>query len=94
MSQHAINDGWADKGYNWLWINRTGGEPKQSIVFSDSSYADMAPDGNSFVAWLGETVGSEEEAAAIISQWLSGFSKTEVTVWRHLEDLSTPSDDE
>jgi hypothetical protein len=94
ISQHAINDGWADKGYNWLWVNRIGGEPKQSIVFSDANYADMAPDGNSFVKWLGEVIGSEEEAGALISEWLSGFSRTEVTIWRHLELLSTPSGDE
>lgn len=94
ISQHALNDGWADKGYNWLWINRTGGEPKQSIVFSNASYADMAPDGNSFAKWLGGVVGSEEEAVALIGQWLSGFSRTEVTVWRYLKNLSTPTEGE
>ena len=54
----------------------------------------MAPTGDSFRAWLAEQVGSEDEAAEIFDTWLSGFSATKVTVWRHDPDISTPSDDE
>jgi len=43
MSQVALNDGWAEKGHEWLWVVRTDGEPAQAIVFPDSNYADMAP---------------------------------------------------
>ena len=94
MSKTALNDGWAEKGYEWLWVNRTGGEPMQAIVFSDANYADMAPTGDSFRAWLVEQVGSEEEADRIFTTWLSGFSATKVTIWRYDPALSTPSDED
>ena len=94
MSKIALNDGWAEKGYEWLWVNRTGGQPMQAIVFSDANYAEMAPSGESFRAWLAEKVGSEEEADKIFKDWLSGFSDTRVTIWRYDAALSTPSDDE
>ena len=94
MSQIALNDGWAEKGYEWLWVNRTGGAPMQAIVFPRANYADMAPTGESFGAWLTEQVGSEEESAKIFDTWLSGFSGISVTIWRHDPELSTPSDDE
>ncbi|MGI9225527.1 MAG: hypothetical protein ACR2QX_13670 [Woeseiaceae bacterium] len=94
MSQIALNDGWAEKGYEWLWVDRTGGKPMQAIVFPRANYAEMAPTGDDFGAWLAEQVGSEEEAAEILETWLSGFSETNVTIWRHDPDISTPSDDE
>jgi hypothetical protein len=94
MSQIALNDGWAEKGYEWLWVNRMGGAPTQSIVFPNSNYADMAPTGDDFGAWLAEQVGSEEEATKIFKAWLSGFSETNTTVWRYDPSISTPSDDE
>lgn len=94
MSKIALNDGWAEKGYEWLWVNRTGGNPMQAIVFSDANYTEMAPTGDSFRAWLAEQVGSEEEADGIFKDWLSGFSGTKVTIWRYDPALSTPSDDE
>lgn len=93
MSQIALNDGWAEKGYEWLWVNRMGGAPMQAIVFPRANYADMAPTGDDFGAWLAEQVGSEEEADKIFSDWLSGFSSVKVTVWRYDPELSTPSDD-
>jgi len=94
MSKIALNDGWAEKGYEWLWVDRTGGEPVQAIVFPRANYADMAPTGESFRAWLAEQVGSEEEADGIFKDWLSGFSATKVTIWRYDPAISTPSDDE
>lgn len=94
MSQIAVNDGWAEKGYEWLWVNRTGGEPMQAIVFPDANYAEMAPTGDSFRAWLAEQVGSEEEAAGIFEDWLSGFSGTKVTIWRYDPEISTPPDED
>lgn len=93
MSQVALNDGWAEKGYKWLWIDRTGGEPMQAIVFPDANYADMAPTGDDFGAWLSEQLGSEEAAAEVFDNWLSGFSEVSVTIWRHDPGLSTPSDE-
>lgn len=92
MSQIALNDGWAEKGYNWLWVNSMGGAPTQSIVFSRADYAAMAPTGDDFGAWLAEQVGSEEEASKIFADWLSGFSSTDVTIWRHDPEISTPAD--
>jgi hypothetical protein len=94
MSQIALNDGWAEKGYEWLWVDRTGGTPTQAIVFPRANYAEMAPTGESFGAWLTEQVGSDEEATKIFEDWLAGFSDIKVTIWRHDPDISTPSDDE
>ena len=94
MSQIALNNGWAEKGYEWLWVNRTGGAPAQSIVFPRANYAEMAPTGDDFGAWLAEQVGSEEESGKIFEDWLSGFSGTSVTIWRHDPELSTPSDED
>ena len=94
MSKIALNDGWAEKGYEWLWVNRTGGEPMQAIVFPDANYADMAPTGESFRAFLAEQLDSEAEADKIFEDWLSGFSATTVTIWRYDAAISTPSDDE
>ena len=94
MSQTALKEGWAEKGYEWLWVNRTGGEPVQAIVFPRANYAEMAPTGEDFGAWLAEKVGSEEEARDIFDTWLSGFSATMVTIWRFDPSLSTPADDD
>ena len=94
MSQIALNDGWAEKGYEWLWVDRTGGEPAQAIVFPRANYAEMAPSGEGFGAWLTEQVGSDEEAAEIFETWLSGVSAVKVTIWRYDPELSTPSGDE
>lgn len=93
MSQIALNKGWAEKGYEWLWVDRTGGEPVQAIVFPRANYAEMAPTGESFGAWLTEQVGSDEEATQIFETWLAGFSGINVTIWRHDPSISTPSDD-
>ena len=93
MSQIALNEGWAEKGHQWLWVERMGGEPVQSLVLPDANYAEMAPSDEEFGAWLTEQVGSEEEASNIFETWLSGFSAVSVTIWRHDPDLSTPSDD-
>ena len=94
MSQVALNDGWAEKGYEWLWIDRTGGAPAQAIVFPNANYAGMAPTGEEFGAWFTEQMGSEEAAAEVFEAWLSGFSGIDVTIWRHDPSLSTPSDDQ
>lgn len=94
MSQIALKNGWADKGYEWLWVNRTGGNPMQAIVFPRANYAEMAPTGDDFSEWLAEQVGSEEEAGKILETWLSGYSETSITIWRYDPEISTPSDDE
>ena len=93
MSQIALNEGWAEKGHQWLWVERLGGAPVQSLVLPDANYAEMAPSDEEFGPWLAEKVGSEEEASKIFQDWLSGFSAVSVTVWRHDPDLSTPADD-
>ncbi|MCG8370417.1 MAG: hypothetical protein MJA32_07905 [Proteobacteria bacterium] len=92
MSRIALNDGWAEKGYEWLWVDRIGGAPVQSIVFPAANYAETAPTGEEFGAWLAGQVGSEE-SAEIIGTWLSGFSAADVTIWRYDPRISTPSDD-
>ena len=93
MSQIALNNGWAEKGHQWLWVDRMGGAPTQSLVLPDANYAEMAPTGDSFGDWLTEQVG-EEETAKIFGTWLAGFASTNVTIWRHDPELSTPADEE
>ena len=94
MSQIALNNGWAEKGHQWLWVNRRGGEPTQSLVLPDANYAGMAPTDDDFGDWLTEQVGSPEEAGEIFETWLAGFSSTNVTVWRHDPEISTPPDED
>ena len=93
MSQVALNDGWAEKGHEWLWLDRTGGAPAQAIVFPNANYAGMAPTGEEFGAWFTEQLGSEEAVAEVFENWLSGFSSVDVTIWRLDPSLSTPSDE-
>lgn len=89
MSQVALNDGWAEKGYVWLWVDRMGGEPVQAFVTPRANYAEMAP-GEEFGDWLYQQVGGM--SGEITDLYISGFSETNVTVWRHDPEISTPSD--
>ena len=63
------------------------------IVTSHENYADMAPPEQSFFEFVTDKLGAEE-AGAIFSQFGSGFSGRDDTIWKHDESLSTPSDDE
>ena len=92
MSQLAINEGWASDDNNWLWISRIGGKDTLAIVSSYASYADMEPPEQSFFAWAGEQLG-EEEAGALIGDFVSGFSSSDYTVWKHNEALSAQDGD-
>lgn len=93
FSQLAKNAGWADAGNEWLWLSRIGGEPKLMVATGFADYADMEPPEQSFYEFLVEEVGADE-AAATIATFSDGFSESEYTVWLHLENLSTPSDDD
>ena len=94
LSQMALNDGWAERGRNWLWLERIGGEGKLIIVSPYASYADMAPPEQEFFAFVAEQLDSEEEAGALFSQFGAGFTDSDYTVWRHREELSMADDDE
>jgi hypothetical protein len=89
MSQIAINDGWAEAGNNWMWLSRVGGSPKTAIVSSFESFADMAPPEQSFFEFLTETIGAEE-AGKVFSDFGSGFTGSDYTVWVHQPELSIP----
>ena len=93
MSQMAINDGWADSGQNWLWLSRVGGSPKISIVTSYENYAAMAPPEQSFFEFASEKMGAEE-AGKLFSDFSSGFSSSDYTVWQHEPELSIPYPEE
>ena len=91
FSQMAKKDGWADAGHNWLWLERMGGEPIIAIVSSFESFADMAPDEQSFFEFIAEKTGSIEDAREMFKTFSSGFESSDYTVWVYDADLSTPS---
>jgi hypothetical protein len=93
LSQIGINDGWVNDENNWIWFSRIGGSPTLSIVSSYENYADMEPPEQSFYAFISEQIG-EEEADALFAEFGSGFASSDYTVWRHDENLSSPSSDE
>ena len=93
LSEVALNQGWAEAGHNWIWLSRIGGKPMVMVVTSKADYADMAPSEPSFFEWVGEQLGAEE-AGAVFAQFGSGFAGSDYTIWRHNENLSSPSDDE
>lgn len=93
MSRLAIDEGWASDENNWVWLERIGGKDALMLVSSFSNYADMAPPEQSFFEFATEKLG-EEEASAMFSDFGSGFSSSDYTIWVHDEDLSTPSDDD
>lgn len=94
ISQMAKNEGWAEAGHNWLWLERIGGEPKIAIVTSFESFADMAPDEQSIFEFIAEKTGSVEEASKMFKKFGSGFESSDYTVWVYDADLSTPSSEE
>ena len=63
------------------------------IVNSKKNYADFEPPKPSFFEFLTEQLGAEE-AGAMFSQFGSGFTSSDYTIWKHDASLSTPSDDE
>jgi hypothetical protein len=90
MSQLAIEGDWEG---NWLWLFRIGGKPTTSIVSSFANFADMAPPEKEFSEFVGEQLG-EEGAAALFSDFASGFSGSEYTIWKHHEGMSNSDADE
>lgn len=92
MSQVALEEGWTDQA-QWVWLDRTGGKPTKMIVISYENYADMEPPEQSFGKFLSEKIG-EEEAAAVFSDFSSGFKSSQYSVYRYREDLSSPSSDD
>ena len=93
LSDVALNQGWAEADHNWVWLSRIVGKPITQIVTSYENYADMAPTEPSFPEFVTEKLGAEE-AAAVLSQFGSGFTSADVTIWKYDASLSTLSDDE
>lgn len=93
MSQVALEEGWAETGAQWLWLDRTGGKPAMAIVISHENYADMAPPEQSFGEFLAEKIG-EKKADAVFADFNSGFKSSQYSVWYHREDLSSPAGDD
>jgi hypothetical protein len=93
LSDVALNQGWADADHNWVWLSRIVGKPITQIVSSYENYADMAPTEPSFFEFVTEKLGAEE-AAAVFSNFGSGFTSADITIWKYDASLSTPSDDE
>ena len=76
-----------------MWMSRIGGGDKTILVSSFENFADMAPPEQSFFEFMTETVGAEE-AGKILSDFSSGFSSSDYTVWEHIPDLSMPYPEE
>ena len=93
LSQIGITEGWVSDENNWLWFTRIGGKPMLAIVSSFENYADMEAPEPSFFEFVMEKLG-EEEAGALFSQFGSGFTSSDYTVWEYDASLSTPSTDE
>jgi len=93
LSDVALNQGWADADHNWVWLSRIVGKPITQVVSSYENYADMAPTEPSFFEYVTEKLGAEE-AAAVFSQFGSGFTSADVTIWKYDASLSTPNDDD
>lgn len=93
ISQIALNEGWASDENNWLWLNRETGKDITMIVSSFASYADMEPPEQSIFEFLTETKGAEK-AAALFSDFGSGFSDSDYTIWVHNPELSADTEEE
>lgn len=93
LSQIAKKEGWGEAGNRWLWHERVGGKPTLMIAASFKDFADMAPPEQSFFEFLSEHMDSPEEVSALFTEFGSGFSSSDYTVWMHDEKLSAPNDD-
>ena len=90
MSQAAIENGWDS---NWLWLSRIGGKPVTAVVTSYENYADMEPPEQNFFEFMVEKLGAEE-AGKMFSDFGSGFSGSDYTVWKFHPGMSaTPDED-
>lgn len=94
FSQMAKTEGWASADHNWIWLERIGGDDTLAIVSSFESYADMAPDEQSFFEFVAEKTGSKEKASEMFKTFGSGFESSSYTVWKYDAELSTPSKEE
>ncbi len=92
LSKMALENGWAESGHEWLWINRIGGPGELLLVFPFRDYAEMATPDPSFWDFMVEQTGSEEAAGAIYDQMNAGFVSSDFTVWKRVPELSTTSD--
>jgi hypothetical protein len=87
LSKIGLDEGWE---YNWLWLERIGGEPQLMIVSPYENFAAMEPPENTFFELVTETLGSEEEAGKIFAAFSGGFTGSSYTIWQHRPDLSSP----
>lgn len=93
MSKLALEEGWAKDDNNWLWLSRDTGKAKTMLVASYENYAAMQPPEQSFFEFANEKIG-EEDAAAMFSDFGSGFSSSEYTIWVRNDELSAEVEDE
>lgn len=93
FSKIALEEGWAEAGNRWLWHDRVGGKPTLMLATTFANFAEMAPPEQSFFDFLSDQMGSAEEAGALFTEFGSGFSSSEYTVWMYDPDLSDVSDD-
>ncbi len=93
LSKMAKEDGWAESGHEWLWMNRIGGSGELMLVIPFRDYAEMAQPDPTFWEWLVEHMDSEDAAGAIVDQMNAGFVSSDYTVWQRVPELSTTSDD-
>lgn len=93
MSQIALQQGWASDDNVWLWMSTIGGAPVQSIVIPHRNYADIENGEQSFMAFLADKLGSAEEAAELVQEFLGASEGSNYQLWKHHPDLSMPESD-
>ena len=91
FSQLAKNEGWAEAGHNWIWLERIGGKPIIAVVSSFENFADMAPGEQNFFEFIAEKLGSEKDASEMFMKFGSAFESSDYSVWEYDADLATPS---
>jgi hypothetical protein len=91
MSDLAIEKGWGETAGGWLWHYTETGKPRMMIVSSYANFAEMKPPEENFYDFMVEALG-EEEAGQIFSDFNSGYSSTDYTIWQREPELSAAPD--
>ena len=88
LSQIALNQGWSESGKRWSWYTRVGGKPQVTLATPYDSYADMAPDEESFFNFLSRHLGADA-AAELLDESRSATNGSHYAIWRWRRDLTT-----
>ncbi len=88
LSKIAMEEGWSERGNNWLWHSRIGGESAMMIASELDNFAAMEPPEQDFFDFVSEK-RSAEEAGRLFAAFSAGYVDSTFTIWAHRPDLST-----